>query len=889
MYKYDFTVVMAVYNVEPFLKEAIDSLISQTVGFLHIQLILVDDGSTDGSGKVCDDYKNCYPENIIVIHKENGGVSSARNAGIPFAEGKYLNFMDSDDRMEKDAFEKVFAFFEKHGEETDVVAIPVRFFDGQTGEHIQNHKFSFEGDVINLCEHPFVTNLFTNSSFFKFESTEGVIFDTQLSMTEDGKYALSVLLKKMRLGLVRNTAYWYRKRSSGEASALQSQASKPSSYLSWLNHYANWALDYAEEQLGYVPKFVQYEVMYDFQWKLLQHHIPIDVLSVDEQARYRNMLKSTIRRIDVDVIMAQRNITEPYKVYAIMQKNGKDLDLRKVENDIELLYDQKVVASISKMDTVLEFLTFDETNNSYTIEGYHLLYGVENEVLEPYLVVNGQPVRCDLVKRINEDYVFCGEDIVKMIGFKAVVMADEAKITIRPAVKLRGMIVERTNCTYGIFFPVSDTYEYGYAHLGQYTATVHERDIVLVKRGGVINDVIREMDFLCEVWKKNKGNARKGFVFRLLYQMARMFKRRKLWMVSDRVNRADDNGEAFFQYLLTRKPSRTKVVFAVGKDSKDYRRLSRVGKCVGIPSFMQKMLFLLCDVNISSHADKKDYYFHHEELRDVHAHTKYVFLQHGITMHDISGYLNRFKQNISGFVTAAVPEYDTIMKESYGYKPESVWLTGFPRFDRLYRAEKKCITIMPTWRAYLMEGYSPETGMWKPRCGFEKQEFYRFYDALINSERLLASLNEMGYTLQFFPHPNINPYIERFHHDSRVVFLSTTESSYRDVYAMSELVVTDYSSSVFDFAYLRKPLIYCQFDKVKFYSGEQAYVKGYFDYERDGFGEVVYDLEHTIDLILEYVKNGCVLKDNYRKRIDSFFAFDDQNNSQRVLDKVLNL
>ncbi len=890
MSEYDFTVIMAVYNTEPFLKEAIDSLIGQTLGFSHIQLILVDDGSIDGSGRICDEYQNRHPENIVVVHKENGGVSSARNMGILLAKGKYLNYMDSDDRMESDAFEKVLAFFEKHEDETDVVAIPVRFFDGQSGEHIQNHKFSLKEDVVNLFEHPFITNLSCSYSFFKTESATDFTFDTQLAVTEDSKYALSVLLKKMTLGLVRDTVYWYRKRSNGEPSALQSQTTKSSSYIPWLEHYANWALDYAEQQMGNVPKFVQYEVMYDLQWKLRQTHIPFVALSPNERARYREMLKDTLGRIDADVIMAQRNISEPYKVFAIMQKRGKGLSIRKTQGDIELLFDQNVIASVSRMETVWDFLTFNKSDNTYTIEGHHLLYGIENETAEPYMIVNDRPVPCDSVKRINDTYVFCGEEIVKLLGFRASVSAAEAKVdNIRSAVKLQGTLVERQSCDYGFFFPISNVYKSGYAHLGRHTATVGKNGIVLSKRRGPFNDIVREINYLLEVWKKNRGNARKGVLFRLIGQMARLFKFRKLWIVSDRSNRADDNGEAFFEFLLAHKPPRTKVVFAVGKEAKDYQRLSKMGRCVPFSSFGFKVLFLLCDVNISSHADQRKYCSHHEELRDLQSYTKHVFLQHGVIKDDMSEYLNRYKQNISGFVTSAVPEYDSINNGSYGYRPGEVWLTGLPRFDRLYRAEGKRITIMPTWRMYLMERIYEGANEWAPKDNFEKKEFYQFYNALINSGRLIGALQENGYVLQFFPHPLMNPYIDRFHHDSRVVFLSTSETNYRDVYAMSELVVTDYSSSAFDFAYLRKPLVYCQFDKEEFFSGEQLYVKGYFDYERDGFGEVVYDLDHAIDLIIEYVKGGCVLKDKYRERIDAFFAFNDQNNCQRVLDKILSM
>ena len=85
-YPFEFSVVMAVYNVEPFLRETVNSLISQNFGFEKIQLIMVDDGSSDGSGTICDEYAELYPQNVVVIHKENGGVSSARNEGLKRSE-----------------------------------------------------------------------------------------------------------------------------------------------------------------------------------------------------------------------------------------------------------------------------------------------------------------------------------------------------------------------------------------------------------------------------------------------------------------------------------------------------------------------------------------------------------------------------------------------------------------------------------------------------------------------------------------------------------------------------------------------------------------------------------------------------------------------------------
>ena len=91
------SVIVPVYNVKPYLERCIDSLISQSLK--EIEIILVDDGSTDGSAAICDDYAR-RDERIVVIHKQNGGVSSARNVGIDFAKGDYIMFVDSDDWVE---------------------------------------------------------------------------------------------------------------------------------------------------------------------------------------------------------------------------------------------------------------------------------------------------------------------------------------------------------------------------------------------------------------------------------------------------------------------------------------------------------------------------------------------------------------------------------------------------------------------------------------------------------------------------------------------------------------------------------------------------------------------------------------------------------------------
>lgn len=101
----EISIIVPVYNVEKYLKKCVDSILNQT--FRDFELILVDDGSPDNSGAICDQYAK-EDTRVRVIHKENGGLSSARNAGIEDAKGKYLGFVDSDDYIAEDMYELLY-------------------------------------------------------------------------------------------------------------------------------------------------------------------------------------------------------------------------------------------------------------------------------------------------------------------------------------------------------------------------------------------------------------------------------------------------------------------------------------------------------------------------------------------------------------------------------------------------------------------------------------------------------------------------------------------------------------------------------------------------------------------------------------------------------------
>lgn len=131
------SIIVPVYNVELYLEECIDSVINQT--YENLEIIIVDDGSTDNSGMICDAYEN-KDERITVIHKENGGLSAARNTGLRIATGEYVYFLDSDDYIEKNAMSDLMEIFEQ--EKVDVVFFDAYVFytDCEPDDNVNSYK-----------------------------------------------------------------------------------------------------------------------------------------------------------------------------------------------------------------------------------------------------------------------------------------------------------------------------------------------------------------------------------------------------------------------------------------------------------------------------------------------------------------------------------------------------------------------------------------------------------------------------------------------------------------------------------------------------------------------------------------------------------------------------
>lgn len=171
------SIIVPVYNVKQYLNQCIDSIIDAYRD--GIEVILVDDGSKDESGKICDEYSNKY-DFIKVVHRENGGLSAARNTGIKLAQGKYIWFVDSDDYIENNSIDVLFEVIKK---DTDMIFMNYRQFNSN-GETYFYQAFS-ESDDLNIEPYKYLNSL-GNLSYAaqKFIIKRKLIFDNNLFFTE---------------------------------------------------------------------------------------------------------------------------------------------------------------------------------------------------------------------------------------------------------------------------------------------------------------------------------------------------------------------------------------------------------------------------------------------------------------------------------------------------------------------------------------------------------------------------------------------------------------------------------------------------------------------------------------------------------------------------------
>ena len=272
-----YTVVSAVYNVEKYLNDYFSSLTKQSLNFKkHIQLILVDDGSTDRSAEIIKQWQAKFPKNIHYFYKENGGQASARNLGLQHTQTEWVVFTDPDDYLHPDYFKSVDTQISHHPSAVTVATNIKFFFENQNivkDSHPLKFRFN-KTQVVDVAKLDKFINMSAASTFFKVShiKKQGLAFNHNVKPNfEDGKFIADYLLGLQDAKAVfdKDAVYFYRKRESG-TSTLDTSWQKVEKFSNVFEYGFLPMLQTYKNRLGSVPSSIQKTALYDMAWYIQQ-------------------------------------------------------------------------------------------------------------------------------------------------------------------------------------------------------------------------------------------------------------------------------------------------------------------------------------------------------------------------------------------------------------------------------------------------------------------------------------------------------------------------------------------------------------------------------------------------------------------------------------------
>lgn len=848
-----FAVISAVYNVARFLPDYFASLDAQTHPHELLRVVLIDDGSIDGAGALCDEWAAATDLDVQVIHQQNAGQGAARNAGLDLVADvehiDWLTFIDPDDFLADDYFEQLGAFAEAYPSAVMLSGHQTDYYEDDPSRPDRHPlRFRYEGDdqLVDIERFPRFFQLGLAAAAVRRGpfAQRALRFDTRIRPNfEDGHLIAHYLLREERtfIGFVSSAVYWYRRRADG-TSTLQCAVSDPRKYTDVLEYGYLDVLREARRLKGDVPEWLQTEIVYELAWTFRSEDAMFGGTAGLDGAtteRFHELAATCRGFLDDHVIEGFTHINLPTTAREAILHGYRTEPWR-----WESIY-------IHERDP-----------DSGLVK---IVYHYTGEAPDEQILVRGRKVSARFAK--TRDFVYLRRPLIHERILWVSTMGDLS-------ILLDGQHVPLTTA-----WPKYPQYTVRPPQLARSRPASPRGASVAAKRPRTAR--LRKVSMSPESRLKRAERLARSAPIQRLFEGS--------WVLMDRSNNANDNAEHLFRYL--RKHRRDiNAWFVVEKDSKDWRRLRRDGykRLIAHGSLLWMALCLNAERIVSSHADK--YVFH---PFDVPGGWKwsFTFLQHGVTKDDLSRWLNA--KDIDLIVTTTEAEHASIAGDGSGYKFSSreVVMAGMPRFDRLARLaesadsgmRRRSLMVMPTWRQYLSGGSGGHSQDETALENFRHSEFATRWREVVSSPRLRDAAERAGLEIVVMAHPNLEPLLEAFEIPEGVGCITYGESDVQQVIANSAMIVTDYSSIAFDAAFVRRPVVYYQFDRSRVFGGGHTVRPGYFHYEEHGFGPVTRELDEAVEAVVQQIDAGTELQEPYRTRAEEAFTLPRSGASKRVV------
>lgn len=892
-----FSVVVALYNVENYVDAFFKSLKNQSCGLDALEVVVINDGSTDGSLDIAARWAKRFPQSIKVLSKENGGPGSARNFGLNNVGGEWVTFCDPDDILHPEYFEEVKKFLGRDGG-NNLKFLATRLVEHEDGSIRTSHthpldwKFRHGNRVVDLRDQPNHVHLSGGTSFFLRSVIESVKlrFDERIRPKFEDAHFIGryfAILDVPLMGIIASARYFYRKRSNG-SSLVQGTWSDPRAYDEVLRIGYLGLLQAATTSTGQVPRWAQYMVLYDLVWLSIadrsMHSGTATVTPALKRVAHEN-LDRIMDLIETESIHDFAAVSQGWIFHNMLQFHYK---LPKEQNPV-----------------VIDWKTnYDRQTKKYS-------YMFNGNLPSERFVVDGTvctPVAIKTIAHSLLGSVLVWERVIVLPVGNALVYLDgeRARITRRWDVPQRGNFLssDDANKYLNSVVPVpsrqdsNQIFVRGYGRISKFLSVSLSK---LKLQGLLSQDSLLEagwhvaLRFVTRKVTRLSGRSASKRDLSIIASARKLdvsVRYHDAWVLMDRIDRGDDNAEHLYRYLAAQRPD-INIWFLLKKSSPDWKRLKSEGfRLVAYGSDEAVRLLLNCKYKISSHADR-DVQYPMDQRRFGRDNGKIVFLQHGVTKDDLSRWING--KQISLMITASKDEYSSLVGDGTPYKwtTDEIVVTGFPRHDLLMKktlnspsSSRSQILIAPTWRQYMSVRLSQLSKASDRREYFESTEYGNAWLGLLRSPILRDLAQNYNLKIVFLAHPNISGVMQGIGLPPFISCVDYSDISIQDEIALSAVAISDFASLVFDAAFAGSNVIHFQFDGDEIYKGGHVYRKGYFDYETHGLGPQVTSIPEVLDVLGSMAENRFIRSSVFEERVARTFAYLDSRASERVVEAI---
>ncbi len=754
---------------------------------------------------------------------------------------------------------------------------------------------SYVNDIaeINLTVFPKKFHTCFSAYFFKRDILADVRFDTDMEYDYETKELLNVLDRRLSYTLI-NKPFEYTSPDENDYFNYLPQFEK-SWYLESMDKFLISAVKEASS------KFCQHFVLYLIACRYACNMNERDktILSPAEAEEFIKKTGKAIRYID-DTVLADNEpngIARLPKFFALnllrMKYDDEKLMPRLVTcgNNIDAYYGDSLIWKLSSTKIEVKVTYFDGEN--LTMDGFfpgsYVFNDDEIEIVALLDKTKEYKVRRNHIYALNKFFNLSAKGNYSFhFSIPESMMHDKMNISF--CLKYKGCYYPLAVTFIRAMTKISNFYGTYFAFGKHILIYQNKPKHFLIENLTKKNHLRHELIMLKQIAKDTKGMWRLKMVGnRLLYWITKPFyKKKKIWLTMDKLFKAGDNGEYFYRYVKKQNPKGIKIYYVVQADSPDYKRLKReFNTIVKFNSLHHKMLALHTDLMLATHVDTLNcngyYKATQKYFKDLYS-ARVVCLAHGLTIQKIAQYQNRVFDNTVLYFFASKYEVENVSHEIYDYyDKEALQLTGHARYDGLISNDKKIILITPTWRRGITTGKAKKGSTYSHSDSFKSSEYYKIYNGLISDERLIASAKKNGYRIVYLLHPAMSAQLSDFEASENVEIVAATgDISYEKILTESSLMVTDYSGVQFDFAYMKKPLVYYHPDTLP-----PQYEAGGLVYETMGFGPICTNHESIINSLCGYMDKNCKMEEIYKQRVDDFFKYNDHNNCERIYEQVM--